>query len=68
MHTAGLLGRGFSVVTAAVPHGQPAETGDRKAVTARGCYFARSRDGKIVEFHSHPDTAGMMAQLGLLPV
>jgi steroid delta-isomerase-like uncharacterized protein len=38
-----------------------------KAVTGRGCYFARARNGKIVEFHSHPDVAGLMMQLGLLP-
>jgi Ketosteroid isomerase-related protein len=38
-----------------------------RAVTGRGSYFARARDGKIVEFHSHPDAAGMMMQLGLLP-
>jgi hypothetical protein len=29
-----------------------------------GTYFARVREGKIAEFHSHRDVAGMM---GLLP-
>jgi predicted ester cyclase len=38
-----------------------------KAVTGRGCYFVKARDGKIVEFHSHPDALGLMMQLGLLP-
>jgi steroid delta-isomerase-like uncharacterized protein len=38
-----------------------------KSVTGRGSYIARVRDGKIVEFRSHPDAAGMMMQLGLMP-
>lgn len=38
-----------------------------KSVLGHGTYFARLRDGKIVEFHSHPDNAGMMMQLGLIP-
>jgi len=38
-----------------------------KAVTGRGTYIARIRDGKVVEFSSHPDAAGMMMQLGLMP-
>jgi predicted ester cyclase len=38
-----------------------------KSVRGRGSYIARVRDGKIVEFRSHPDAAGMMMQLGLMP-
>ena len=38
-----------------------------KSVVGRGSYFARARDGKIVEFSSHPDAAGMMMQLGMMP-
>ncbi|HEY3502409.1 MAG TPA: ester cyclase [Actinocatenispora sp.] len=38
-----------------------------RAVTGHATYFARAEDGKIVEFHSHPDAAGMMAQLGMMP-
>jgi len=38
-----------------------------KAVTGRGAYFARVRGGKVVEFSTHPDVAGMMMQLGLMP-
>jgi steroid delta-isomerase-like uncharacterized protein len=38
-----------------------------KMMTARGSYIARVRDGKIVEFSSHPDAAGMMMQLGMMP-
>ena len=38
-----------------------------KTVTGRGTYTARVRDGKIVEFRSHPDAAGMMMQLGMMP-
>lgn len=38
-----------------------------KSVVSRGTYFVKARDGKIVEFHTHPDIAGLMAQLGLMP-
>jgi steroid delta-isomerase-like uncharacterized protein len=38
-----------------------------KSVLARGSYFARVEHGKIVRFSSHPDVAGMMMQLGLMP-
>ncbi|HLB61611.1 MAG TPA: ester cyclase [Actinomycetota bacterium] len=38
-----------------------------KTVMGRGSYIARVRDGKIVEFSSHPDVAGMMMQLGFMP-
>jgi steroid delta-isomerase-like uncharacterized protein len=38
-----------------------------KSVLGRGAYFARVKDGKVVEFSSHPDAAGMMMQLGLMP-
>lgn len=37
------------------------------SVQGRGCYTARIRDGKIVEFRSMPDIAGMMMQLGFMP-
>ena len=38
-----------------------------RSIVGRGAYFFRVRDGKIVEFSSHPDAAGLMAQLGLMP-
>jgi steroid delta-isomerase-like uncharacterized protein len=38
-----------------------------KKITGRGCYFVTAENGKIKEFHTHPDAAGMMAQLGLMP-
>jgi len=38
-----------------------------KSVRGTGTYFARVRDGKIVEFNSHPDIANMMMQLGFMP-
>jgi steroid delta-isomerase-like uncharacterized protein len=38
-----------------------------RQVTGRGSYIARVRDGKIVEFRSCPDVAGLMMQLGLMP-
>jgi len=36
-------------------------------VVGRGSYIGRVKDGKIIEFRSHPDAAGMMMQLGLMP-
>lgn len=38
-----------------------------KSVNGRGTYFARVRDGKVIEFNSYPDIAGMMMQLGFMP-
>jgi predicted ester cyclase len=38
-----------------------------KTVMGRGSYIAFIRDGKVVEFRSHPDVAGMMMQLGFMP-
>ena len=38
-----------------------------KSVVGKGAYFARVTGGKIVEFSSHPDAAGLMMQLGLMP-
>jgi steroid delta-isomerase-like uncharacterized protein len=38
-----------------------------KHAVGRGAYIAKVRDGKIVEFRSFPDAAGMMMQLGLMP-
>jgi len=39
----------------------------KKKVSGHGDYFVRVRNGKIVEFRTHPDVAGMMMQLGLMP-
>ncbi len=38
-----------------------------KSVVGRGAYFARVEDGKVVQFSSHPDVAGLMMQLGFMP-
>ena len=38
-----------------------------KKVVGRGSYIARISGGKIVEFRSHPDVAGLMMQLGIMP-
>ncbi len=38
-----------------------------REVTGRGTYFAKAKDGRITEFHAHPDVAGMMVQLGMMP-
>jgi len=37
-----------------------------RKVIGHGSYFAKAENGKIKEFHSHPDAAGMMMQLGLM--
>ena len=37
------------------------------SVTVRGTYFLRVRDGKISELRTHPDVAGLMMQLGMMP-
>jgi steroid delta-isomerase-like uncharacterized protein len=39
-----------------------------KTVHGRGTYFVRFKGGKPVEVHSYPDLAGMMMQLGLMPM
>ena len=38
-----------------------------KTVVGRGAYFVAVKDDKVVEFRAHPDAAGLMAQLGLMP-
>jgi predicted ester cyclase len=38
-----------------------------KSVIGKGTYFARVMGGKVVEFNSYPDIAGMMMQLGFMP-
>jgi steroid delta-isomerase-like uncharacterized protein len=38
-----------------------------RSAQGRGSYIARVEGGKIVEFRSHPDAAGVMMQLGLMP-
>jgi len=38
-----------------------------KTVIGKGTYFARVKDGRVVEFNSYPDIAGMMMQLGFMP-
>jgi steroid delta-isomerase-like uncharacterized protein len=38
-----------------------------QTVRGRGSYMVRVKDGKITEMRSHPDVAGLAAQLGLTP-
>ena len=47
--------------------GAPAMPATGKQVMGKGVYFMRIRNGKAVEMHTYPDTAGMMMQLGLIP-
>jgi hypothetical protein len=37
-------------------------------VTGKGTYFVRVKDNTAVEVHTYPDTAGLMMQLGLMPM
>lgn len=37
-----------------------------RAVRSRGTYFARVQDGKISSFSVHPDSMGLMVQLGVV--
>jgi len=39
-----------------------------KKATGKATYFVRIKNGKAVEVHTYPDTAGMMMQLGLMPM
>ena len=53
-------------------HTGPLRMGDSElpatgvSVVGHGCYFLRVRDGKVVEFNSYPDLAGLLQQLGLM--
>jgi steroid delta-isomerase-like uncharacterized protein len=38
-----------------------------RAVQGKGTYFAKIRDGKVVELNTYPDIASTMMQLGLMP-
>jgi steroid delta-isomerase-like uncharacterized protein len=38
-----------------------------RQITAHGTYFVRAQDGKITEFHAHPNAAEMMMKLGHMP-
>lgn len=53
-------------------HTGPLRMGDSElpatgvSVVGHGCYFLRARGGRVVEFSSYPDLAGLLLQLGLL--
>ena len=48
--------------------GGPAIPATGKQAIGRATYFVRIKNGKAVEVHTYPDTAGMMMQLGLMPM
>ena len=48
--------------------GAPTMPATGKKVLGKGTYFVRIRGGKAVEVHTYPDTAGLMMQLGLMPM
>ncbi|MDB5562269.1 MAG: hypothetical protein JWN11_1687 [Hyphomicrobiales bacterium] len=39
----------------------------QKKISTHAAYSAQIRYGKIVEFHTHADTVGMLMQLGMMP-
>ena len=48
--------------------GAPAIPATNKKVNGKGTYFLRIKNGKAVEVHTYPDVAGLMMQLGLMPM
>lgn len=48
--------------------GAPAIPATGRTVHGKGTYFVRFDNGQPVEVHSYPDAAGMMMQLGLMPM
>lgn len=48
--------------------GAPAIPATGKKVNGKGTYFVRIKNGKAVEVHTYPDVAGLMMQLGLMPM
>lgn len=48
--------------------GGPAIPATGKQAIGKATYFVRIKNGKAVEVHTYPDTAGMMMQLGLMPM
>jgi len=48
--------------------GMPAIPPTGKKANGKATYFVRIKNGKAVEVHTYPDTAGMMMQLGLMPM
>ena len=48
--------------------GMPAIPATGKVANGKATYFVWIKNGKAVEVHTYPDTAGMMMQLGLMPM
>jgi steroid delta-isomerase-like uncharacterized protein len=48
--------------------GMPAIPATGRKVNGKGTYFVHFQNGKPVEVRSYPDAAGMMMQLGLMPM
>jgi steroid delta-isomerase-like uncharacterized protein len=48
--------------------GAPALPATGKKVIGKGTYFVRVNNNTAAEVHTYPDTAGLMMQLGLMPM
>ena len=59
---------GTNTVPLQLAPGAPAIPPTGKKVQARGTYFVRFQNGKAVEVRNYPDTAGLLMQLGLMPM
>jgi steroid delta-isomerase-like uncharacterized protein len=57
---------GTNTVALQLAPGAPAIPPTGKKVQAKGTYFVRFKNGKAVEVHNYPDTAGLLMQLGLM--
>lgn len=54
--------------TIALSPDMPAIPATGKKINARGTYFVRIKNSKAQEVHTYPDLAGMLMQLGLMPM
>jgi steroid delta-isomerase-like uncharacterized protein len=59
---------GTNTVPLQLAPGAPAIPPTGKKLQARGTYFVRFQNGKAVEVRNYPDTAGLLMQLGLMPM
>ncbi|MEW5829348.1 MAG: ester cyclase [Chloroflexota bacterium] len=59
---------GTNTVPLQLAPGAPAIPPTGKKVQGKGTYFVRFEGGKAVEVHTYPDMAGLLMQLGLMPI
>jgi len=57
---------GTNTVPLQLAPGAPAIPPTGKKIQVKGTYFVRFKNGKAVEVHNYPDTAGLLMQMGLM--